>query len=448
MSIVLLDRVGATAYSPSSPLGTGALLLSTDLTTYQSPANIGNGNQFYYLARHRTADQWEVGTGTIDATGPFPYLVRAAGGVFDGSSGTAALVDFSAGYVDVISCYPAALLVNPTAIINVSAGLVAAVSLGDFVGRTLTGSSDVSILNGTGVSGDPTVFLEPTGISAGDYGSGTQVPSLTISAAGRIVSVSLADIPAATSIEASVSSYLGINRTGDTASIYLIVDQLDSRYDAAGAAVSVQAVALAAAASVEAVAGASIANTNAALTSVTAVLGTSIDNTNAALTSVTAVLGTSIANTNAALTSVAGAAARLAARNVFTSTNEFQGNVSASSAAFNGPVYVSAGTWTPLWRLTDGTSIPIDMSKSNQFYVTLGGNRAVEAPTNVQPGQSGIIYIHQDAAGSRNLNWASAWKWPAGTTVSLTATGSATDVVAFGVRTSGFVVANASKDYR
>lgn len=475
----LLDRAGGLVNS-AAPIGTGTLLIASDLTAYQPLANVGNNNTFYYLARHRTQDEWEVGLGTIQVSGLFTYVQRTR--VFDGTNGPDVLTSFSSGLVDVVSVYPAALISSLNAINTNAPGFLVAVSSGVLALRSLANGMGVSIENATGVSGNPIIGLDSTGFPPGNYGSGTQVPTFTVDAGGRITNVSLAAVgvsgEAVTSIETSVSSFLGKAATGGTYSLFLDYSSLEGRLDtryAQSAAVSSAIV------STTGVLGTSIANTNAALVSVTNVLGTSIGNTNAAVTSVAATvtsvglatvsintrigelatsigttnaaitsvntrigdLATSIGNSNAAITSINAVAVFTNANNAFTGNNSFAAVTSVSTLRATGPVRVSANTWTPIFQLTDATSIAVDMSRSNDFVVTLGGNRTVEAPTNLQGGQSGVIFIHQDGTGGRTLAWNGVWRFPASTAPTITATSSARDVIAYEVYTSTLIVANA-----
>lgn len=207
MSIILLDRLGGTVYSPASPIGQGGLVISQDLTTYQQISNLGNANSFYYLARHRTANQWEVGVGVLDNNGPFPVVDRSVAGVFSGSSGPMALVNFDAGYVDVISCYPAALLQATSGIVDVSGGIVVAVSAGELTVRTLLGNADINIANGDGIAGNPSFSLNPTAVSAGTYGSNSEIPIITVDANGRVTDVSIVSTSVGTSTGVSAGTY-------------------------------------------------------------------------------------------------------------------------------------------------------------------------------------------------------------------------------------------------
>lgn len=83
--------------------------------------------------------------------------------------------------------------------------------------------------------------------------------------------------------------------------------------------------------------------------------------------------------------------------------------------------------------LTDGSTITPDISLSNMFSVTLGGNRTLGIPTNAAPGQQGTISIHQDTTGSRTLSYAWGYQWAGGVSIALSTTAGARDLLAYSV---------------
>jgi len=94
--------------------------------------------------------------------------------------------------------------------------------------------------------------------------------------------------------------------------------------------------------------------------------------------------------------------------------------------------------------LTDASTISVDMSATggNNFSVTLGGNRTLGNPTGLTAGQSGIIYVTQDATGSRTLAYSSYWKFPGGTAPTLSTAANAVDALVYEVRTSTSITVN------
>ena len=71
----------------------------------------------------------------------------------------------------------------------------------------------------------------------------------------------------------------------------------------------------------------------------------------------------------------------------------------------------TAGQRGEVTALTDGANISTDLAASNNFSVTLGGNRTLDNPSNIVAGQSGAIVITQDGTGSRTLGYGGYWKF-------------------------------------
>ena len=112
-----------------------------------------------------------------------------------------------------------------------------------------------------------------------------------------------------------------------------------------------------------------------------------------------------------------------------------------------------AQTWTKGQRgeitaLTDGATITVDFADSNNFSVTLGGNRTLANPSNQTAGQSGAIVITQDGTGSRTLAYGSNWKFPGGTAPTLTTAANAVDVVAYYVESATRITARLISDVK
>ena len=106
----------------------------------------------------------------------------------------------------------------------------------------------------------------------------------------------------------------------------------------------------------------------------------------------------------------------------------------------------TAQTWTKGQRgeitvLTDGATITPDFADSNNFSVTLGGNRTLANPTNLTAGQSGCIWITQDGTGSRTLAYGSYWDFTGGTAPTLTTTAGAVDCLVYAVQSSTKITA-------
>ena len=108
-----------------------------------------------------------------------------------------------------------------------------------------------------------------------------------------------------------------------------------------------------------------------------------------------------------------------------------------------------AQNWTKGQRgeitaLTDGATITIDMADSNNFSVTLAGNRTFANPSNDTAGQSGSIFITQDGTGSRTASWGTDWEFAGGTAPTLTTTAAASDRIDYVIRSGTSIQAVAT----
>ena len=97
--------------------------------------------------------------------------------------------------------------------------------------------------------------------------------------------------------------------------------------------------------------------------------------------------------------------------------------------------------------LTDGATITPDFAVANNFSVTLGGNRTLANPSNLTAGQSGSIFVSQDATGSRTLAYGSQWDFAGGTAPTLSTAASAVDRIDYVVRTTSSIHAVFTANY-
>ena len=107
----------------------------------------------------------------------------------------------------------------------------------------------------------------------------------------------------------------------------------------------------------------------------------------------------------------------------------------------------SAAQRGTITTLTDGATVTPDFAASNNYTLTLGGNRTIANPTNLTAGQSGSIFLVQDGSGSRLASWGSYWDFAGGTAPTLTTTASAVDRIDYVVRSSTSIHAVATLAY-
>ena len=99
MSLVLNDRVKET----TTTTGTGAVTLAGAVSSFETfGAGVGNSNTTYYAIVHQTANEFEVGLGTLN--GDSSTLTRTT---VISSSNSDSAVNFSSGTKDVFCTFPA-----------------------------------------------------------------------------------------------------------------------------------------------------------------------------------------------------------------------------------------------------------------------------------------------------------------------------------------------------
>jgi hypothetical protein len=104
----------------------------------------------------------------------------------------------------------------------------------------------------------------------------------------------------------------------------------------------------------------------------------------------------------------------------------------------NGPALATIGT------LTDGATITPDFDANQNFSVTLGGNRTLANPSNIDAGQTGSIFVVQDGTGSRTLSFGAYWKFPGGIAPTLSTAAAAVDRIDYIVYTTTAIQAIAT----
>jgi hypothetical protein len=106
MALVINDRVKET----STTTGTGTFNLAGAETGYESfVSGVGTGNTTYYAIELNSANQWEVGIGTVTSGSP-DTLSRDT---IISSSNSDAAVTFSAGTKNVFCTLPAKKTISP-----------------------------------------------------------------------------------------------------------------------------------------------------------------------------------------------------------------------------------------------------------------------------------------------------------------------------------------------
>jgi len=113
----------------------------------------------------------------------------------------------------------------------------------------------------------------------------------------------------------------------------------------------------------------------------------------------------------------------------------------------NGVLTVKNGAVAEIDTLTSAATVTPDFAASCNFTLTLDQNLTIANPSNLVAGQTGSIFLVQDATGSRTAAWGTYWDFIGGTAPTLTTTASAVDRVDYVVRSSTSIHAVATLNY-
>lgn len=118
-----------------------------------------------------------------------------------------------------------------------------------------------------------------------------------------------------------------------------------------------------------------------------------------------------------------------------TDTTVTGSKVLTSLLESNSSIKVSSGrAYAVPHSVLDAASIVVSMDKSNNFFVTLTGNRTMDFPLKGRAGQSGLIYVYQDGTGSRTLSYVSCWNFSGGTAPTATTSINSVDILSYNIR--------------
>jgi hypothetical protein len=122
--------------------------------------------------------------------------------------------------------------------------------------------------------------------------------------------------------------------------------------------------------------------------------------------------------------------------------------VNVTGTATTDGLTVDGAAVGPIVALTDASSIATNLALSNNYSVTLAGNRTLANPTNTVAGQSGSIFVTQDGTGSRTLAYGTNFKFVAGTAPTLSTAASSVDRIDYVVASATKIHAVASLDVK
>ena len=86
--------------------------------------------------------------------------------------------------------------------------------------------------------------------------------------------------------------------------------------------------------------------------------------------------------------------------------------------------------------VTSAATITLNLNDSNNYEIDLGHTATIANPLNCTAGQSGSIFITQDATGSRVVSWGSYWDFAGGVAPVLSTAALSTDRIDYVVHSA------------
>ncbi len=163
---------------------------------------------------------WSWTPGPVNYVGATGVLTQGAGVPFGVAITPTRLLILRTGplpSVVVLGAQPQDDTLDALAAYNTN-GILTQTAADTFVGRTITQSTGITVTNGNGVAGNPTIAIANTITAGGPTGSASVVPVITYNAQGQLTAVSTATItPAAIGaqpVDATLNSLAAYNTNG------------------------------------------------------------------------------------------------------------------------------------------------------------------------------------------------------------------------------------------
>ena len=181
-----------------------------------------------------------------------------------------------------------------------------------------------------------------------------------------------------------------------------------------------------------------VADDNLDLTNSGIVNATSIGATNINVTGV--VTATSFVGSGANLTGISSVSFATTSFGLSGTPAILVSSVGINTTTIPTKLYVSGNAASNIVTLTDGETITPDFTLGNNFQVTIAATRNLANPTGVTTGQSGVIFIQQNATGGYSLSYGTSWDFASATPPTLITTANALNALPYFARSTTSIV--------
>ena len=165
---------------------------------------------------------------------------------------------------------------------------------------------------------------------------------------------------------------------------------------------------------------------------------TSIGATNINVTGV--VTATSFSGSGANLTGISSVSFATTSFGLSGSPAILVSSVGINTTTIPTKLYLNGNAASNIVTLTDGATITPDFTLGNNFQVTIAATRNLANPTGVTTGQSGVIFIQQNATGGYSLSYGTSWDFASATPPTLITTANALNALPYFARSTTSIV--------
>jgi hypothetical protein len=125
----------------------------------------------------------------------------------------------------------------------------------------------------------------------------------------------------------------------------------------------------------------------------------------------------------------------------FATAAEYQAGTSTTKVLNPDKVWDAAA----FVALTPGTNVSLDLSSGINFTLAMTGDYTLDNPTNAKEGQTGVIQLTQDGAGTQTLAYGNQYRFAGGTDIVLSTAASSIDLIFYVVLPGPLVFLSAQK---
>ena len=125
----------------------------------------------------------------------------------------------------------------------------------------------------------------------------------------------------------------------------------------------------------------------------------------------------------------------------------FASTTAGQEVKFQKNVRIDGQSYTPLETISSVTSWTPDWDSGNVQTMELTGATTINNPSNIEVGATYIIILKQDAEGTHTVSWGSQYKFPAGTTPTITTTANKADVITLVAYSSTVLMCTSVQDF-